>query len=244
MNNIKDFFGEMAGKMKDKKSFDRVWPFLLCILLSFVVWFYVMYVQAPEYEYTYENIPLSVKNIPPMFSDYKVQVYETEITAEFRGTNMDLAKCGSGDIKATLDLSSIVSPGLANVPVTYEYPSGISLTCVENISVWVNITAPQSRYFKGIPVVIENNGERGISELNGYLLTAVPETVEAYITSTDDKFQLLDSDSIIAIADVSEIDFSAPGTYSSIQLDFVSDTGVELNGPNIFIEVIAEKKDN
>ncbi len=244
LENIKKLFLSVGKGLKNKKSFERVWPFLLCLLLSLVVWFYVMYIQAPEYEYTYESVPVTVKNIPPIFSDYKVQAYETEITVNLRGTNMNIAKCSEGDIRAVLDLSSIATAGLTNVPVTYEFPSGVTLTPVDNISVWVNISAPQSRYFKGIPVVVEKDGQRGITELGDYVLSAVPETVEAYITSSDDRFASLDSGSIIAVADISDIVISAPGTYSSIRLEFISDTGVVLNDPNIYIEIIAEKKDN
>ena len=244
LENIKKLFTPIGKRLKNKKSFDRVWPFLLCILLSFVVWFYVMYIQAPEYEYTYEDVPVTVKNIPPIFADYKVQIYETEITATLRGTNMNIAKCSSEGIKAVLDLSSVSAAGLTNVPVTFEFPSGVTLTPVESISVWVNISAPQSRYFKGIPVVVEKDGRRGITEIGDYVLSAVPETVEAYLTSSDDRFASLDSGSVIAVADISDIIISAPGTYSSIRLKFISDTGVLLNDPNIYIEIIAEKKDN
>ena len=236
MNNISKF-----NFTSFKKNFDRFLPFLLCILLAFVIWLYVMYVHAPEYEHEYEDIQVTIKNLPAKFNDYKIQVYETTVTANFKGTNKSLSKCHSSDIKAVLDLSNVSVSGLNNVPVTYEYPSGVSLTCIDNISIWVNLTAPQSRYFTGIPVVVEKDGVRGVDTVGKFRISPFPETVEAYITSTDDNFRLIDSTKIIAVADVSSIDFSAPGTYSSIKLTFVSESGVELNDPNIYIEIIAEE---
>ena len=236
MNNTAKF------NFKDyKKNFDRFLPFLLCIILAFVIWLYVMYVRAPEYVHEYEDIQVTVKNLPAKFTDYKIQVYETTVTANFKGTNNSLSKCRSSDIKAVLDLSGVSTAGLTSVPVTYEYPNGVALVCVDSISVWVNLTAPQSRYFTGIPVVVEKNGELGIQAVGNFKISPIPETVEAYITSTDENFKLIDSSGIIAVADVSNVDFSAPGTYSSIKLNFISNTGVELNDPNIYIEILAEE---
>ncbi len=230
------------NNVKNKKAFDRAWPFLLCIVLAFLVWLFVMYVRAPEYEREYEDIKITTVNLPAKFSDYKIEVYEDEISATFRGTNMNLAKCDMGDIVAMLDLSSVAGVGLVSIPVTYVYPDGVALTCKDSISVLVNVTAPQSRYFTEIPVIIEYNGKRGADVLEGYILSAHPKTVEAYITSVDSAFKNMDSSDVVAIADISSLNITAPGTYSSVKLDFISERGVELNDPNIYIEVVAELK--
>ncbi len=223
-------------------TFDRVWPFLLCVLLAFLMWLYVMYVRAPEYDRVYEDVEIKAVNLPARFSDYKVEIYDDELTATFRGTNMNLAKCGADDIVAILDLSSITEVGLVSIPVRYSYPDGVTLTCKDEISVMVNVTAPQSRYFTEIPVIIRNNGREGEDALDGYVLYAQPKKVEAYITSVDSAFKNMDSSDVVAYADVSDLKITAPGTYSSVKLVFVSKRGVELNDPNIYIEIVAELK--
>jgi hypothetical protein len=222
-------------------SFDRVWPFLLCIVLAFLAWLYVMYIQPTKYDHEFENVSVSVKNVPSKFADCKIELEATELNAIFRGTGMDLAKCDSGNIRAHVDLSSVSKVGLVDLPVIFEYPSGVSLECVTPVEIKVNVIAPMSDFFTDIPVVVERNGKRGDDVIEGFVVKAKPETVAAYLTSTDDGFKTIDREKIYAVADISNVDITVSGIYSPVKLHFVSEEGISLNDPNMYIEILVEK---
>lgn len=92
--------------------------FLICLCIAFVLWFYVMYTESPEYDRVYHDIRVEVRGYTDSYQ-YDL-IYPETISVTFRGTNVDLSKCESENIVAIVDLGSDLKEG-AHVFSVKEY---------------------------------------------------------------------------------------------------------------------------
>lgn len=227
----------------DRKKINKVLPFVLCILIAFLVWIYVMYVNEPEYVHEFDEIPVYTRDVPARFRDCEIIVDET-VAASFRGTNVDLAKCENSGITGYVSVTRFSEPGSYDVDVTFEYPVGIELTPLESVRVRVEIKEPKmfTRYFSQIPIELTDsvNGSKLFLEYN---ITAQTDVIDAAITSQYESLLTCPQDSVKAVADIGSLAISGTGEYP-VKLKFVG-KGVEVfDDAGIYISILVSAKDS
>ena len=228
----------------DRSKINKILPFLLCILIAFLVWIYVMYVNEPEYVHEYDGISVSTRDVPTRFRDCEIIIDDT-VSASFRGTNVDLAKCENGGINGYVSLTRFSEPGIYETEVAFEYPVGVGLTPLESVKVKVEIREPKiyTRYFAQIPIEIQNSNVNLNSLLEEYNVTAHTDVIDAAITSQDVALLTCPKDTVKAIADIGSLAITGTGEYP-VKLKFVGD-GVEVfDDAGIYISILVSAKDS
>lgn len=112
---------------------------IVCLLLAVVLWLYVMYVAAPEYDLVYHNIPVTVIAT----SDYPFtgEIDNALISVRVRGTKAKLAEYDSTDITAYVRLSDVAGEGSGLTPDNL-YTATVQFTMPEGLTVEGEYTVP------------------------------------------------------------------------------------------------------
>lgn len=121
------------------KSFHII-PKLVCILIAFVFWIYVMEVDSPDYEYTFEDVPITIIGTNQLENEMSLSVfsgYDTLIDVTVKGQKTVISKYSSEDIEITVDVSEIQKSGMYSLDLFYDLPSG--LTFIESSVSEVNM---------------------------------------------------------------------------------------------------------
>ena len=121
------------------RSFNLI-PKLVCFLLAFVFWIYVMQVDSPDNEEVFEDIPVTVSGITALENERNLSIfsgYDTLIDITVKGKKSDISKYSSEDIVATVDVSKIEQSGMYNLELYFDLPS--DLTFVKSSSSELNI---------------------------------------------------------------------------------------------------------
>ena len=99
---------------------------LVCVVASFLIWCYVMSVDSPMYEETFNSVPIQVSQNAEGMTAITGDGTIVEVT--LRGRKTAFADLSDEKIEAYLDLSDITAAGKQSVPVVIEAPSGTAVT--------------------------------------------------------------------------------------------------------------------
>ncbi len=143
----------ITQKRLSKESVAR---FIGCLFVAVLLWLYVMYTEAPEYNQVYRDIPVEVRGYTPSYR-YDLE-YDKEISATFRGTNVELAQCGSDHIKAIVYLTDEFTDENPHFfAIQYEFSCDCQLSAVHNdarLSVTRKEAKMKTETFHNIPVSV------------------------------------------------------------------------------------------
>lgn len=109
---------------------------LLSIVAAFGLWLYVITAVSPEYEDTFSDISVELKNDTPLH-DRNLMVLMDKlptVTLKLSGNRSDLSKLNSGNIKLQVDLSRIYEAGEQEVAYTIRYPDNMPSNSFEILS--------------------------------------------------------------------------------------------------------------
>lgn len=100
---------------------------LLCLIVSFGLWMYVITVVSPGSENTFTDIPVEIKNINTLTERDLMILGDTTPTVTLRlaGNRSDLLKLNSQNITVQVDASKIIEAGLAELSYTVSYPGNV-----------------------------------------------------------------------------------------------------------------------
>ncbi len=100
---------------------------LLCLVVSFGLWLYVITVVSPGSESTFSDIPVEIRNINTLSERNLMILGETTPTVTLRlaGNRSDLLKLNSQNITVQVDASRIIEPGKAELSYTVTYPGNV-----------------------------------------------------------------------------------------------------------------------
>jgi YbbR domain-containing protein len=135
---------------------------LLSVLIAFSLWAYVITTVSPEWEETYESIPVILNNEQAlhgrdlMLDDSKIPT----VTLKLKGNRSDLIKLNRSNITLKADLSRIYSSGKQYLTYSIAFPGDVPANSVEVLSqspmeITVEIT---ERKTKEVPVVLDYGG--------------------------------------------------------------------------------------
>ena len=118
-------------------------PKLVCLILAFVFWIYVMEVDSPDYEYTFEDVSVNMLGTTKLENDRNLSVfsgYDTLVDVTVKGQKNFISKYSSEDISLTVDVSKITESGMYSFDMFVELPNGINLveTSVSQINMFID----------------------------------------------------------------------------------------------------------
>lgn len=122
-----------AKPKKIKKKYNII-PKIVCVLVAIVIWLYVMQVDSPDYEHTFEDIPIDLSNTSVLENErglfvYSGYGYTFDITVN--GKKSIISKYTVDDIKASVDLKDIRNAGEHDAEINVKLPSGLTLVSKE-----------------------------------------------------------------------------------------------------------------
>lgn len=100
---------------------------LLCLVVSFGLWLYVITAVSPGSETTFTDIPVEIRNINTLNERELMILSETvpTVTLRLSGNRSDLLKLSSQNITVQVDASKITEPGPAELAYTVSYPGNV-----------------------------------------------------------------------------------------------------------------------
>lgn len=114
----------------------NLFRFILALILAFALWAWVTSEQDPEISKVLPAVPVVATNVPEGFV-----VVGTLGTVEIRlqGPRSRINALEEGDVRATVDLSDIEEPGLHQVRVSVDVPSGVRVRSVQPSHITVQV---------------------------------------------------------------------------------------------------------
>lgn len=132
----------MKNKTETRKN-HHIAAKLVCLLIAIVLWIYVMDSENPDWEETFENIPITLINTDDIEIDNGLTIYSgysNTINITVRGRKNEISGITAEDFNVTADVKSIKSVGEYTLPVviTIDKDAAIVSRSVESVTVLVD----------------------------------------------------------------------------------------------------------
>lgn len=140
--------------VRDRLRVTDLVPRILCVVVAFLLWLYVMSNNSPDYERTFSGVTVAVENAALLTTDKNLSVIQgygnlTDITVT--GKKSDVISYSLDDIVASVDVSGITAPGRHSLRVSVSTPDGCVLQTVRPASIEVYVDELST---KTIPVKV------------------------------------------------------------------------------------------
>ena len=187
---------------------EKILYLLISVVVAFGLWSYVITTDSPEWEETYYEIPVILKNESVlhgnglMLGDGKIPT----VTLRLKGNRSDLVNLNKSDITLVADLSRIYESGKQSVSYSIAFPGDIpdnSVEILEKTPKEIQLTIMERRT-KDVDIELVYNG-------------SVPEGFR-----TDKENVTLDRDAIRVVGPAAVVDRIA---CAQIQVDLEGQTG-------------------
>ena len=137
---------------------------LLAAVIALGMWLYVITVEVPEDEVTYNGITVTFQNETYLLEEKNMMVVTEDIptvSLTLTGKRTDLNKLSSSNITAVVDLSQVNEAGTQRLTYKFSFPPDISPNAFEVMGSTPNsITLDiEKRSTKEVPVVVMYTGE-------------------------------------------------------------------------------------
>ncbi len=140
---------EGAKKNAKKTLLHTVIPAILCVLGAFALWLYVMQTESPTYTETVAGIEVKLEGTDELTEKTGLSVYSgggTTVNVVVSGKKSLISRLSSGDVGATVDVSSINAAGRHALPVVIDLPAGLTLadTVPDSVTVYADETVSKT----------------------------------------------------------------------------------------------------
>lgn len=151
-NDNKNYYSESNSASSEKLFMPKQWFFsrIICLIVAFAIWIYVVNVKTQDYEKTFNLIDVSVEGWEELLEDTNLSVVnleESKISVTVKGLRGDISKLTPSDFNAYIDVSKLTEGGKHNLEVSVDLPSTVSLV---------------SKYPESVTISIDENIEREI----------------------------------------------------------------------------------
>lgn len=104
---------------------------VISVLVSIIIWIYVVYFQNPQYETWIKGVPVTRSNMSTDFSSGKLKILDSNsdtVNIKVKGTRRTVAKLNNANIKVTADMISVTKDGNYTLGTNVVFPvSGITI---------------------------------------------------------------------------------------------------------------------
>ena len=214
-NFVKNSHSSISISQSKRKKKD-IFTYGICLLLSLVLWIYVMNVGITDYE---QSVSVAVQFEGELDEQYMIYPeIEDTVAVKLKGKKTDILQSPTALIKAYIDLGSIRSVGKQNLSVKIEKMEGVSAS-VENISpvsLSLNICERISKTVR-IDADISN-----IPKVSGYIYTASVGEASVEISGPDELINKIGS--VKAVCKLSSA-VTSTTEVSNVSLEFYDASG-------------------
>jgi len=157
--NIQNDDGSYVVKSNRKSN---LVAFILCFLIAFCVWIYVMNIENGDYTKTFA-LSIEVVGEEELYQKTGLRVFEDSSTVTVanitvQGTKVDVQKYKEQDFRAYIDVSSLTESGKASLGIHVETPtSTVKVISSDPTTIKVNVD-----YFKRAEVELKIKKSEGI----------------------------------------------------------------------------------
>ena len=104
----------------------KLLTFLVCLLVAFSMWLFVVTVEQPESEETYYNIPVVLQN-EDILAERGLMITSEypKVTLRLKSTRTNLRNLNENNINIIANVYAIVAPGTHQLDYTVSYPGNI-----------------------------------------------------------------------------------------------------------------------
>lgn len=112
---------------------DKIIIQITCLIISVVLWMFVMVVTNPPIDNNYTNIPVTIKNLSALEKSNLVMMNSDKdsftVNVRVKGTREQLAKISKTDFSASIDVLGLTE-GITNAKIEVSGPGGLEITNV------------------------------------------------------------------------------------------------------------------
>lgn len=199
---------------------------VISVLVSIIIWIYVVYFQNPQYETWIKSVPVTRANMSTDFASGKLKILETNsdtVNIKVKGNRRTVAKLTNQNIKVTADMISVTKDGNYTLATNVIFPvSGINIIQKEPYNYEVTVDKVSTAKLK---IDVKKTG----SLKSGYEIdteSITPETVS--ITAPQ---SILNTISKAAVTvDISNKTTDIKGNYL---IEFYNSAGEKILNPDI-----------
>ena len=113
------------GNIKTNKKKNSLLPKILSVVAAIALWLYVF--QAVEEERDFKAIPIALENFNTSLGLDVVSGYESTLDVTISGTKSVISNITSNDIKASVDLGSVVERGTYVLDINIDVPANTKI---------------------------------------------------------------------------------------------------------------------
>ncbi len=213
----------------NKRRRSRIIPFIVSFLLAFALWFYVMSVESPVYEKTFDFVPVTVVHSQ---NEGALSVYsggEATVELTVSGRRSVLNKLTAEDFDITADVSGYTTAGRYNVPLMFTMPDGATKVSsnIDSVSIYLD-----NRTTVAVPVTVKFT-EYTLDE--GYEIgeSALEKSAET-VTVTGPKSAL---DTIVSAQMTAELGHITGSKKISGSIELIDESGKTISSPYISTDI-------
>lgn len=151
-------------KNNKKRRVPAIIPKAVCVLLALILWLYVMDTVNPDWEQTFEDVPITLVSTEEIEIDNGLTIYKgysNTVDITVRGRKTEIAQYSVDDFTVTADVISITEAGEYTLPITVEVPGELELITqsVAEVDVFVDkkasVTVPVKTKFTDLIISSE-----------------------------------------------------------------------------------------
>lgn len=160
-------------KIKNDKIIIRI----TCLIVSIVLWIFIMIQTNPPLDQPYTNIPVVIKNLSALENSNLVLMNSDKdhltVNVKVRGTREQINKINKSDFSAYIDVLGF-SEGVTNAKIDITGPSGVEITNIYPSQIVCNI---ESIISKVMDVTVQYEGNQADNYYRG-LPSSNPSSVK------------------------------------------------------------------
>ncbi len=220
-------------EQKDKKeTVKRIAAKVLCVIGALLIWLYVMSNDSPDYEKTFNSVPVSIVGATELENSTGMSVVSGQghlVDVTVTGRKSDVVKLTLDDISAYINIAEIKNPDKYTLDISVAVPSGVTVTAVSPDNASVSVDKTSSVMLRVVPKLTSYT----ISS-EYFMGSLIPEVSEISVSGPLTVLETLDRAEIV-IGDLGNIS----GTVTANGMVQLVDTnGAVVN--NQFIRVARE----
>ncbi len=149
----------MEAREEAAKKGHNILPKIISVILAFVLWFYVMAVESPINEKTFNDIPVEV-TLPWASELTLYSGFNTTVNVTVRGKKSEINQLSAEDFKASADASGYSQAGKYSIPVTITAPEGFNVVdkSISVLSVYLDAKSTTTLPIKIEPHAVLSDG--------------------------------------------------------------------------------------
>ena len=197
---------------------------ILCLLIAFIIWFYVMQVDSPEHRETFYSVNVTLTNTSVLEDAGGLSVYSgygATVDVTVIGKKSTINKMKADDFSVVADVSKITEAGMHSVPIDVILPSGLSLDSTSQNAIQVYVDEKSSQ-------VVEIRAKITSIMIGSQLEVGEPRPRHETVVVTGPKSALEEID--YAVINLSLGSVSASMTASG-QLSLIGKNGEPIDNP-------------